>query len=221
MKFLSLRGFVTSVCLAISFATGVASFSQAQEVQIPEPVTTFERIKVEAPKANAEVVIGQENAPVVIVEYLSQTCGACAMFHEESGAFLRENYVDKGHVKYVQRFLLRNRVDVAVSMLTMCAGDKSETILSDFLEKQQEWFSAQSPLNALMEISAENGLDEDAFKACLANSDILNALADTSDNASEEFGVESTPTFFINGRQYNGVLLPDTLKAIVDPLIEG
>lgn len=62
------------------------------------------------------------------------------------------------------------------------------------------------------------GMDEAAFEACLQNQELLeqvNSVAETG----KSFGVDSTPTFFVNGEMYKGVLSIDRFSEIVDPLI--
>ena len=50
-----------------------------------------------------DFVIGNDNAPVTIIEYASLSCSHCADFHINTLPGLIEEYVDKGKVKIVFR----------------------------------------------------------------------------------------------------------------------
>lgn len=206
----TLLTFITvSAFLMISITKG---FSQT-----PEPQGSVDRAMLEAPALNAEIVHGEgEN---VIVEYLSLTCPACAQFHTETEPNLLENYVNTGKVKFVQRFLLRNRVDAAVTMLAMCAKDENHALVSAFLSQQTDWMRSDSPLKKIKEISAAHGINDDAFEACLANKDQFDAIFNASEKASKDFDVNSTPTIFVNGQKYLGAIQSAEFSAIIDPIV--
>src|SRR5262245_59474582 len=92
------------------------------------------------PGALPDLVIGNAEAPVTIVEYASMTCSHCANFHNTVLPAIKEKYIDTGKVKLVFReFPLEERAARA-SMMARCAGDgKSLPLISILFSKQDEW----------------------------------------------------------------------------------
>ena len=50
-----------------------------------------------------DMVLGDPNAPVTIIEYASFTCPHCKNFHEGTFKKLKKNYIDEGKVKFILR----------------------------------------------------------------------------------------------------------------------
>jgi protein-disulfide isomerase len=53
----------------------------------------------------------------------------------------------------------------------------------------------------------------------LTNQKLLDDINSIRERASAEFGVNATPTFFINGKKYSGALTVDQMSAIFDDLL--
>jgi protein-disulfide isomerase len=158
-----------------------------------------------------ELSLGSTDAPVTIVEYASMSCGHCAHFHNEVFPKLKEKYIDTGKVRFIIReFPLEDRA-AAASMLTRCAGaDKTFPLLTVLFEKQESWaFVKGDPRPELFKIAKQAGFTEERFKQCLSDQKLLNDIVAIKTRASQEFGVDATPTFFINGRR---LMAPATLE---------
>jgi len=41
------------------------------------------------------------------------------------------------------------------------------------------------------------------------------------DRAAEKFGINSTPTFFVNGKKETGEMTPEALEKLLGPLLKG
>jgi protein-disulfide isomerase len=57
-------------------------------------------------------------------------------------------------------------------------------------------------------------------KECLANQKVLDGIEWVRKRATDKFGVDSTPTFFINGQKYNGAMSFDEMAKLIDPLLK-
>jgi protein-disulfide isomerase len=79
----------------------------------------------------------------------------------------------------------------------------------------------QQPLAPLQAISRQAGMSEDDFKACLANQSMLDKIEDVRRTASEKLGVNSTPTFFVNGEKITGDVSIEELAKKVDPYLKA
>ncbi len=169
-----------------------------------------------------DIVIGKADAPVTIVEYASMTCGHCAAFHNNVYPKLKEKYIDPGKARLVFREYPLDNIAAAVAMLSRCVGGSgSAEFISLMFKRQLDWAGGQgNPVPRLFEISRQAGFTQASFDKCLTDQKLLEQIEASRKRASEKFGVNATPTFFINGRRLGGVSLADFEKAI-DPLLKG
>jgi protein-disulfide isomerase len=169
---------------------------------------------------DGDVVLGSDKAPVTIIEYFSTTCPHCAHFSTTTFPELQKRYIDTGKVRYIFREFPLNALDAAAFMLARCAGnDKFVPVIETLLAKQPEW-TVQKPLPPLHEIAKQFGFTEQSFDACLANQKVLDAIQDVRDRATTKFGVNSTPTFFINGKKFVGDQSIEALGKEIDPYLK-
>ena len=164
---------------------------------------------------------GQADAPVTIVEYASMTCPHCSHFHETTYPELKKKYIDTGKVRFIFREFPLDPLAAAASMLARCAGkDKYFPLIDAFFSQQKEWV-VQKPLQPMLAIAKQAGFTEQSFNECLANQQILDGLKETQNRAAQKFNVNSTPTFFINGKIFRGALTPEELDKQVAPYLKG
>jgi protein-disulfide isomerase len=71
-------------------------------------------------------------------------------------------------------------------------------------EKQREWAFVTDPTSALRNLVRQAGFTQDSFQACLTNQEILDGVNWVKERGQKEFGVNSTPTFFVNGQLFRG-----------------
>ncbi|MEO1421531.1 MAG: DsbA family protein [Pseudomonadota bacterium] len=156
-----------------------------------------------------EMIIGDENAPVTIIEYASFTCPHCATFHEAVYPQIRENYVDTGKVKFVFREVYFDRYGLWAGMLARCDGGSRYFGIVDRLFKQQaEWSRAGEPADvvaAMRKIGATAGLTKEQMDSCLQNGAMAKALVEEYQKNAEADNVRGTPQFVINGRGYSNM----------------
>nr|WP_244299189.1 DsbA family protein [Roseibium aquae] len=161
--------------------------------------------------------IGDENAPVTIVEYASMTCGHCANFHNETYKELKKRYVDSGQVRFIFREFPLDAVASAAFMLARCAPeDKYFDVVDIMFEQQRAWAYTENPYNALLNFSKQIGFTQESFEQCLTNQDLLDAVNAVRERGSAEFGVTSTPTFFINGDKHTGALSIEEMSKLIE-----
>jgi len=153
-----------------------------------------------------ELVLGKEDAPVTVVEYASMTCGHCANFHNKVFPTLKERYIDTGKVRFVMREFPLDKLAIAASMLARCAGgDKTVPLISALFAKQEEWaFVRGNPVPELFKIAKQAGFTQESFDKCLTDQKLMDDIVKIRSRAADEFGVGSTPTFFINGKRMTG-----------------
>jgi protein-disulfide isomerase len=79
----------------------------------------------------------------------------------------------------------------------------------------------QKPLQPMFAIAKQAGFTQQSFDECLANQQLLNGIEQTRTRAQEKFSVNSTPTFFINGKIFRGALTPEELDKQVAAYLKG
>ncbi len=179
--------------------------------------------------ADFGMLMGNPNAPVKLIEYGALSCPHCAHFSKTSREALKA-YIAKGTVSYEFRTFLIHPQDVPASLLARCNGAgpffaiseqlfdtqddwlmaKSQTITP---AEQQSWTSmtpnqvaaAMASKLGLVDFVQQRGVGADKAKACLADEAGVKKLETIAKVAQEQFNVQATPTFIINGQT-----VPDT-----------
>lgn len=154
---------------------------------------------------------GPEDAPVHLVEFSNFTCPFCRELAGEVGQ-LADAYEDELRVEFRHFPLETQQYSRLAAKAAHCADEQDQ-----FWPMHDRLFANQQELSpGLIDESAEQmRLDIEAFEACLDDEQTGERIDDDLEAASE-VGVGGTPTFFINGRRYEGVVSYDTLVDVVD-----
>lgn len=196
-------------------ALTAAAFSVAASV--PALAQSVDPDKLNVPGPLGDKVLGEETAPVTIIEYASMTCGHCANFHERTWKPLKEQYIDTGKVRFVFREFPLDPVAAAAFMLARCApAENYFEIVDTMFENQRAWAFTDNPYQSLLDFSKQIGFTQESFEECLTNQGLLDAVNAVRDRAANEFGVNSTPTFFINGAKHPGAMSIDEMGKIIE-----
>jgi protein-disulfide isomerase len=166
-------------------------------------------------------VLGAAEAPVTIVEYASMTCPHCAHFHETVYPEFKKRYIDTGKVRFIFREFPLDPLAAAGSMLARCAGDGKYFPMVETLFHEQKTWAVQKPLPPLLAIAKQAGFTQQSFEQCLANQKLLEDIEKTREIASTKFGVNSTPSFFINGKKQSGALSLEDLEKQIQPYLKS
>jgi protein-disulfide isomerase len=207
---------------AASFIAAAPALAQRRP---PGAKDTVDVATLMAPGPAGDLITGAADAPCTIVEYASKTCPACANFHAKVYPALKEKYIDTGKVRFVYREFLRNDLDTAASMLGRCAGagdaNRSLAMISALFARQEQWaFVRTNPVPELFKVARQAGFTQQAFEACLTDQKLMENLTAASEKGFKEFGVNATPTFFINGKLFDGRSDQlDGFVKVIEPLI--
>ena len=198
-----------AAALALTLVTPVFAQDQAE---------TTDAEAVEA-QALPDISLGEESAPLTIVEYASFTCGHCANFHSENWPKLKSEYVDTGKVKFIQRDVYFDTVGLWAGILARCGGDDKYYAVSDMLfDEQQKWMSSESGDGIaanLRKIGLKAGMSDDQITACWDDKAKAESLIKTfQDNVTAD-EIDATPTFMIGDEKVQNKPW-DELKAVID-----
>ncbi|WP_332700034.1 DsbA family protein [Bosea sp. (in: a-proteobacteria)] len=166
-----------------------------------------------------EKVFGAADAPVTVIEYASLTCHHCMNFHMKTWPEFKTKYVDTGKVRFIIREFPLDPLAMAGFMLARCAGEeKWYPVVDMFYRTQEGWAHSDKPLDGLTQAMRQAGMGKDGVDACLKREDLYQGIRQIADRA-KGFGVESTPTFFVNGKKEVGALSLEQFDAILAPLL--
>lgn len=157
------------------------------------------------------------NVTVVLTEYSDFQCPACAYFFPIVEK-LKENYGSKLEVNYRHFPLNSHQYAMLAARAAEAARNQGKfKAMHDLLfQNQRQWSSSGNPQPAFINYAKKLGLDISQFKDDLNSAETQQAVIEQK-RAGEERGVNSTPTFYINGEQV--ISLPQTyeqFKALVD-----
>jgi protein-disulfide isomerase len=134
---------------------------------------------------------------------------------------MKKKYIDTGKVRFIFREFPLDPLAAAAAMLARCAGkDKFFPLIDAFFAQQKDWV-VQKPLQPMFAIAKQAGFTQQSFDECLANQQLLTGLEEQRTRATQKFNVNSTPTFFINGKTVRGALTPEELDKQVAPYLKG
>jgi len=212
-RFLVQTGFAAALLFASAGFLGLPAAHAQERVSVEELMQ---------PGPLPEKSEGSPDAPVTMIEYASMTCSHCASFQVNTLPRLKSEYIDTGKVRLILREFPLDPLAAAGFMLARCAPNDSYFAFVDTLfHRQAEWAFVDDPVAALEKLSLQAGFTHESFNECLTNQKLLDGINAVRDRAANEFGVNSTPTFFINGQVKRGDMSFEELKAILDPLLNS
>jgi protein-disulfide isomerase len=167
-------------------------------------------------ESSDEMVMGDENAPVTIIEYSSLSCPHCASFHKNTLPQVQEKYIDTGKVRLVYRDYPLGALALAAAMVARCGGKDKYFGLIDILFLQQErWAKSNSPLEEITRIVRFGGISGQDVEACLDSTGLMKAIQARAKEGQELFAIRSTPTFVIEGKVVPGALPFSAIDGII------
>ena len=193
---------------------GSAAITQTAETEKPLNVPPAEELMQPGPLG--ERALGNPNAPVTVIEYVSLTCPHCAAFHRDVFPRVKKDYIDTGKIRFIVREFPIGRSAGNAAIANRCAPeDKYFVVLGQLLARQPEWVSQDVRLDAIFAVAKSGGLTREAFDNCLSNQTIIDGLNEVKQRG-RQFGVIGTPTFFINGRKAQGEVTFEEIKAMIE-----
>ncbi|MXQ09428.1 thioredoxin domain-containing protein [Alphaproteobacteria bacterium GH1-50] len=206
----ALAAFVLTVFAALAL---VASPAQAQDADVDT-------------SGIVEMTMGDPDAPVTVIEYASYTCPHCARFHADTFKQLKADYIDTGKVHFIYREVYFDRFGLWASIVARC-GEGAENRffgITDMLYAQQgDWARQDDPaqiVERLRRIGKTAGLTDGQLDQCLTDADNAQALYARWLELGEEDGIDSTPSFVIDGRKYANMPYAE-MSELIDNAVGG
>jgi len=150
-------------------------------------------------------ILGKAEAPITIIEYASLTCPHCAHFDVTVLPKLKEKWIDTGKAKLILRDYPLDEPALRAAMVARCApADRFYPLIDTFFAQQEQWATSRDYRAALEKLVKLGGMSDKEFKACISDKKLEDQVAQSRLVASQQLGVDATPTFFINGRKFDG-----------------
>ena len=177
-------------------------------------------------------VMGNPDAPIKLVEYMSITCSHCATFGEQAFDSIRDDYVNSGRVSFEVRNFVRDPLDLTAAILSRCGGEgpffaltkqalnnqtamfekaqgMGEATYNDILKSDPNVrFVKLAEQLDLTSFFQQRGVSADQAKACLSDEAAAEKLMSDTQAAVKDFNISGTPTFLLNGKVVEGTNWP-------------
>ena len=152
-----------------------------------------------------DMVLGDPNAPVTLIEYASVTCPHCAVFNEQVIPDIKEKFISTGKVKLIFREFPTAPANYSLigSVLARCAAEKSGPeayfLVVDALFRGQHNWIKDNPRDELVKIVSQAGMDEAALDACLQRKELVDIVNENAKGGMEKYDISGTPQFILDG----------------------
>lgn len=220
--------FLFALVALIGGAAGYGFYSQSTNASAQKEAPTSGEVSAEyrsiiAPKPT-DIILGDSNALVTVVEYNSLSCTHCAHFHADVLPALQKQFITTGKVKLVLRHFPLNEPALKAAEIVECAGlnglDRAN-FMKVFFNLQQQWAFGESFTQDLKQIALVGGIDSAAFDSCMGDKTLETRILQGRKDAGDVLGVNSTPSFFINGARYTGAPSVEGLSQAISAALPG
>lgn len=174
-----------------------------------EPNSIIENINLDD-----DPVLGDENAPVTLVEFSDYQCGYCRRHFQETLPKLYENYIKTGKVKMV----FRDAANLGQKSIELANAASCAQYLKDdqtYYKIHNAIYSGIKSNDDLTAIAVDSGIDKNEYLSCLQNMDMQEEVINDTEE-SRAYGVSGTPTFFINGEKLVGAQPYEVIAEVIE-----
>jgi protein-disulfide isomerase len=167
------------------------------------------------------LTIGSPEAKVVIKVFSSLTCPHCASFHADIYDKLKEEYIDKGLIKFEHHAFPLDLAALNAEAVVRCHNNNNKKfeILTEIYNKQKTW-AIGSDIDKINELIKKVGsnfdLSNEKMDKCLQNEQVQDEILSQRIEAQKKYKIESTPTIIINEKKYTGKINYKEFKKAID-----
>lgn len=168
-----------------------------------------------------DVVLGDLNAPVTVVEYSDFQCPYCGRFFSQTESQVRENYIKTNKVKFVYRhFAFLGAESKAGAQATECAKDQGKfwdfhDALFTAEQKDGQENSGNLNRGLFMTLAGQLKMNTQQFGTCFDSKKYAGKV-DKDYAGAQVIGVQATPTLFVNGTKVEGAVPYEQFKSTID-----
>jgi len=165
-----------------------------------------------------DIVIGNPKSKIVLVEYFAPTCPHCVHYHQKIFPEIKAKYIDTNKIAYVLREFIGNKQDLDATILARCSGNTDTYLkfLEVILNQQNNWAFSKNYREILTNIGSLGGVPPEKFSTCLNDQDKIKILMENTKLVTNLPTFVGTPSFFINGKQFNERYTFEELSKAID-----
>lgn len=207
--------------LAVVLAGGAAYFAFPRADGLPTVSSAAAQTDADT-SGVMDMALGDANAPVTVIEYASFTCPHCARFHSDVFGELKKNYIDTGKIRFIYREVYFDRFGLWASMIARSGGEmRYFGIAERIYDTQKEWTGSNDPAviaDNLRRIGRSAGLTDEQMNAALNDAAQAETLVAWYQKNAAADGIESTPSFVVDGTKYSNMGYAEFSKLIDEKL---
>lgn len=169
-----------------------------------------------------DIVLGDPEAKVVVIEYFAMTCPHCHGFLKRTFPEIKRKYIDTKKIAYVLREFVGNKQDLYASTLARCQGTQESFLnfMEVLLSRQSNWAFNRKFEEVLTNIAALGGVSAEEYTACLANEQLSKTFIENTKVPLKFPSFVGTPTFFINGVHFTKPYTLQELSSAIDKALK-
>jgi protein-disulfide isomerase len=175
-------------------------------------------------RADHARVQGSADAPVYVVEVSDFQCPFCKVWHDSTYPVVKRDYIDTGRARlaYVNFPLSIHPHAQQTAEAAMCAGVQNRFWeMHDALFRTQADWGHQADAGAILDsLAGLAGMDRDKWRKCMT-ARTMQASVEADYARAQQAGVNSTPSFFINGRIVSGAVPPAEFRSLLDDAVKA
>ena len=174
---------------------------------------------------NKVLNIGSLDSKITVKVFSSLTCPHCANFHDKIFEELKKDYIDQNLVRFEHHSFPSDLPALNAEIIVRCHVDnqKKFQLLGEIYKKQNNW-AIGSDINIINEsikkIGLDSGLNNTQMDKCLNDENVQDQILNERINAQKNYKIQSTPTIFINEKQYEGDHNYKSFKKIIEKIIK-
>ena len=172
---------------------------------------------------NNILAIGDLGSKINVKVFSSLTCPHCANFHKDIFKNLENDYIIKGKMRFEHHSFPLDLAALNAEIIIRCHSDNNKKfqLLGEIYKKQSQW-AVGSDINIINEsikkIGLDFGLNDKKMDDCLKNEVAQDQILNERIEAQKKYKIKSTPTIYINEKQYNGKHDYESFKKAIEKL---
>lgn len=202
----------------------------SEEINLPPFETSLPYNQTPTP--GGDVLLGDPNAPVEIVEYSDYQCPFCGKFALETGSKINENYVASGKVKVIYKdlivadsFVAGGHESTDAALAANCAADQGKfweyhdaLFVIEIVDQKENNGNLTKEL--FLAIANKLGMDKSAFESCYDSKKYAGEIEADMAEAQNDLQRLSTPSILINGELIQGAQPYENFAAVIDKYLK-
>jgi protein-disulfide isomerase len=215
ITFILLMLIINHNCVAIEQNIEAKSTLEQNEQLIGE---REEEWKARFGQCEHDMTLGNEKAPVVVIEYFSYTCPHCVHYQKNILPEIQKKYIDTNKILYIVREFTSNKQDLLAGILARCNKNKNSffTFLDVLMEQQNMWATNHKYLDILTNIGQLGGVSSETYALCQDDRELVDLLIANAKLVALIPGFTGTPALFINGKQFTKTRTIDMISEAIE-----